>query len=220
MKQNKKLFFNFYNTQRLSINMSDSGGAFGFDIHHALEVCFLIEKYNCETIIETGTNCGDTSEFLAKQFPTKKILTCETNINLFNIAYDRLKKYKNVKVINESGEKVVKNTKTKLAFYYLDAHWEKYWPLEDELKFLKTGVVCVGDFDINKKGYSFDSYNGKKIDKNLILNNIKVSNIYTNNPNFLYPYPCLQKKRLGGRGYFTLGIEKDYFKSSNCFSII
>ena len=78
----EKIFFNFYNTPRLSLNMSDGGGPFSLDIHNALEVCYLIDFYKCDVILETGTNTGDTTEFLAKTFSHLPIETCEIEKDL------------------------------------------------------------------------------------------------------------------------------------------
>ena len=45
MKNEENIFFNFYTTPRLSINLTDEGGPFGLDIHTALEICYLINFY-------------------------------------------------------------------------------------------------------------------------------------------------------------------------------
>lgn len=213
---NDNLYLNFYITRKMSLRCSDGGGPFGFDIHKALEVCYLIDKHNCDMIVETGTHTGDTTELLAKQYPNKEILTCETNREYFDIAKDRLKKYDNVNVVWESSEKVLKKINASKPFYYLDAHWEHYWPLIDELKTIRTGVVCIDDFDIKTPGYSSDTWNNVMCDKKLILDNIDVK-LYINNPKALYPYPNLQKDRISGRCYFTKGIKENYFNDINWF---
>ena len=51
--ETEEIYFNFYKVPRLSLKMSDEGGAFGLDIHHALEVCYLIDLYNCDVIIDS-----------------------------------------------------------------------------------------------------------------------------------------------------------------------
>ena len=65
----------FYTTPRLAMDLNDGGGPFGFDIHKAYEVCTLINDIDASFIIETGSNTGDTTEFLAKLYPTKTIIT-------------------------------------------------------------------------------------------------------------------------------------------------
>ena len=98
---------NFYSVESLGINIASpkiieqwtvfaQNGPFGFDIHKAYDYCSIIESNDIDTIIETGTNAGDTTEFLAKQYPDKKIITCETDPSLVTIARLRLDKFKNV----------------------------------------------------------------------------------------------------------------------------
>lgn len=57
--------------------LSDGGGPFGFDITTALEFDFLIDRYGCDAVIETGCNMGDTTEYLARTYPTLTIVTCD-----------------------------------------------------------------------------------------------------------------------------------------------
>lgn len=218
----KTLLYNFYTTERCSFNVSDGGGPFGFDIHHALEIDYLIKKYNIQRIVETGTNMGDTAEYLAKNYPEITIITTETVNDFFNFSKKRLKKYSNVFILNESSEKVTliegkKNIKT---LYYLDAHWGEYWPLSDEIKNIETGIICVGDFNIENNLYGYDYYNGIPCDDTLIRNTGFTGKIYTNNPHCdTYPFPVLQMGRLGGRAYFCKNIQEDYISMSNYFRL-
>ena len=124
-----EIFKNFYTTKRLAMDMSDGGGAFGFDVHHALEACYLIHHYQCDAILETGTNSGDTTEFLAKMFPSLPVLTCEIEQKYVDVACIRLDKYDNVNVYLQSSEKFLAqySHKFNLPFVFLDAHWQDYW---------------------------------------------------------------------------------------------
>jgi hypothetical protein len=222
MSEMKKLLYNFYTTDRCSFNVSDGGGPFGFDIHHALEIDYLIKKYQIEKIVETGTNMADTTEYLAKNYPKIKIVSSETNRDFFNFSKKRLISYSNVFLLNQSSEKVVSlESKEEVnTLYYLDAHWEQYWPLKDEIENISSGVVCVGDFNINHYSYGFDYYNNIICDENLIRSTGFSGKIYTNNPyNLNYPFPLLQKERLGGRAYFCKNIEKDFMEGSQYFRL-
>ena len=61
------VYKHFYRTVRLgAAELSDDGGPFGFDVTTALEFDYLIERYQCDAIIETGSNVGDTTEYLAR----------------------------------------------------------------------------------------------------------------------------------------------------------
>lgn len=227
MSTNNELLYNFYTTPRLSKFMADDGGPFGFDIHFALEVDYLIKNYNVDVVIETGTNAGDTADFISKNYPLMDVITSEINTFLHSKAHARLSGRKNIKVLLESSENTVKLGKDYTCpLFFLDAHWGKYWPLSDELKNIEKGIIIVSDFDIGKKNvpgdifYGFDTYNNVKCNKNLVLSSITPTTpLYVNNAFDLsvYPYPCLQMKRRAGRCYFTKGINIDLFCESKYF---
>ena len=241
MISENEVYFNFYKIPRLTRiknttyqklggiqeygewgPLPDGGGPFGADIHHALEVCYLIDTYQCDAVLETGTNTGDTTEFLAKIFPNLKILTCDIEQDYLNIARDRLRGYKNVEVYLESSEKFLeKNLKNfNFPFIFLDAHWEDYWPLKDELALIKKGVVCVDDYDINVGDFNFDKYNDVIINEKLIKDVKPDVSIFTNNPQGNYAFPSMQdvpNQRRAGRGYFQLGKDDGLFLKNNIF---
>jgi hypothetical protein len=222
MREMKKLLYNFYTTDRCSFNVSDGGGPFGFDIHHALEIDYLVRKYNIETIVETGTNMGDTAEYLAKNYSKIKIITTETNTDFFKFSRKRLFKYANVITLNESSEKVVfvENGEKENTLYYFDAHWENYWPLKDEIKNVLRGVICVGDFNINHYSFGYDLYNDVICDEKLVRESEFTGKIYTNNPFCSkYEFPLLQTGRLGGRAYFCKNISEDFMQNSEYFKV-
>lgn len=210
--------------------MSDDGGPFGFDIHHALEIDFLIKKYQVDCVIETGTNAGDTTEYLCKSYPNLTVVSCETNTDYFNFAQKRLKEFKNLYLFNESSEVVVEkiNNNFQMPLFYFDAHWNDYWPLADEIRNVKKGIVCVGDFKnpfafINDPEvvYGYDGYNGIDCDFNFIKNVVdkKPIKIYTNNVknHDVYEFPSLQRKRRSGRCYFGVNVDEDFFQNSQYF---
>jgi hypothetical protein len=213
------LLYNFYTTERMSGMMSDQGGPFGFDIHYALEIDYLLTKYKCDAIIETGTNLGDTTEYLAKQYPSLKIITCEINEGYYLEAKQRLSKYDNIECLLGSSNDFVEKTKNdfSMPLYYLDAHWEEYWPLKDELNSILKGVVCVSDCMTHDERYGYDRYNGVICNKNMVVNNS--TPVYYNNsfnPNE-YEYPCMQMVRRSGRMYYCVDEKSDYFKDSKYF---
>lgn len=217
----QELFYNFYTTERRSIQMTDQGGACGFDIHYALELDYLIRAYNCDAIIETGTNGGDTTEYLAKQYPHLKIITCEIIPEIQQFAKNRLSKFSNVECLLESSDKLVERTKHDfvMPLYYLDAHGMglSYFPLQEEINSIVRGVVSVGDVKTHDKRYNYDTYNNVPITKAMARNNL--TPIYYNNstmPN-AYDYPCMQMVRRTGRMYYCVGYNKNHFKKSNYF---
>jgi len=217
----KNLLYNFYTTERNGNHVSDGGGPFGFDIHHALEIDYLIRNYRCDSIIETGTHFGDTTCFFAKNYPHLKIITCEINREFYNKSKRRLSKYNNVEVVYNSSEKVIDKYLPSLDFplIYLDAHWEDYWPLWDEIKHITHGIVCVGDFNIKNGRFGFDRYNGIDCDLAFLAQCTTNRKIYCNNPNSVYCFPLMQNQRLGGRAYFFVRTSEDYLDTGTNFSI-
>jgi hypothetical protein len=66
-------------------------------------------------------------------------------------------------------------------FFFLDAHWEKYWPLLDELKIIKKKnikpVIAIHDFYVPDENgnakFGFDSYNGQNLNFEYIKSDIE-----------------------------------------------
>jgi hypothetical protein len=236
MTREQLIYNNFYNIQRRSQYMTDQGGPFGFDIHFAMEVDYLVNVYNCDAIIETGSNTGDTTEFLAKMYPDLPVITCEIDDALFEVAKERLQKYSNVSGFLESSEVVIDGFKNRFnrPFYYLDAHGYEFWPLADEVSFIDNGIVCVSDFKISNNLvdgyhmvdgilYGHDIYNGVVCDKKMIEESCTgiSTPLYVNNTDDLsvYKYPSLQMTRRTGRCYFGKNVE-DHFKENVYFKRI
>jgi hypothetical protein len=82
------------------------------------------ERFNIETLVETGTYLGDMVYAQRKLF--KKIYTIELSEQLYEMCVKRLKKYKNIQVIQgDSGvvlASVVKEINEKTIFW-LDGHY-------------------------------------------------------------------------------------------------
>ncbi len=195
----------FYTTPRLGMDLHDGGGPFGFDIHKAHEVCTLINDMDVSVIIETGSNTGDTTEFLAKLYPTKKIITCDNNNNYFNFAKVRLEKYNNVEIYNVDSVYLIQNLKyPKDTLFYLDAHENGMdLPLTREIKSIKHGIIAIDDFNINAPGYSYEPA--------INIDCIKgTDDVYINNPLAKYPYPILQRARRCGRAYTTKKVKANW----------
>ena len=78
------------------------------------------------TWLETGTYLGDTTKFLAKNFPNSKIISLEPQILIFNFAKFRLRKKNNVLLVNGSSEEKFEETLSKLVGpvnFWLDGHF-------------------------------------------------------------------------------------------------
>jgi hypothetical protein len=64
-------------------------------------------------------------------------------------------------------------------FLYLDAHWDSYWPLLDELQqvidFKYRPVIIIHDFD-TENGFAFDVYNDQSLNLSYVKD--KIMKIY------------------------------------------
>jgi hypothetical protein len=124
-------------------------------------------------IIETGTFRGTTTEWFAKfDLP---VYTIESYRHNYEFAKLRLREKKNVHVeFGNSAEVLpilVATLDTSLpTFIYLDAHWEDYLPLREEISFItanfKAAVILIDDFQVpGDPGYVYDDYGpGKALD--------------------------------------------------------
>jgi len=144
----------------------------------------LLDGFQPDLIIETGTFVGSTSPLLANLFDAP-VITIELNPRL--AARNRLmfkKLHSNLKI-----EQVTGNSDTELIrilskfdqnlklFAYLDAHWFDYLPTTNEISALVNWggdfIALIDDFknDIHP-GYGFDEYRtGTFIGKQLLPKN-------------------------------------------------
>lgn len=124
------------------------------------------DKYKINTVVETGTYLGWSTAFFSDYFD--QVHTIEIVQHNYEIAGDFLKNRANVFIHLGSSEKVLSALLPSLAdrpvLFYLDAHWEKYWPLLDELKEIsKTHrdncIIVIDDFKVpNRPDIPYDRY--------------------------------------------------------------
>ena len=147
----------------------------------------LIDNIPFSAIVETGTYRGTTTDYL-RQTSHLPIYTVESHPRFYGFSRMRFFLQSRVKVeLNDSRaflKKLTKNPelKSKLLFFYLDAHWENDLPLAEEVDIIfghwPDAVVMVDDFQVPfDNGYQYDDYGADKSLTNTYLdNNLKVSN--------------------------------------------
>lgn len=217
-----RVYDNFYRIPRLAASeLSDGGGPFGFDIHTAIEVDWAIERYQCDAIVECGSNLGDTTHYLAQAYPNLAVFTCDIVPRYVNFVRERLGGYPNVVVDLCDSAELIRKTQPHFSrpLYYLDAHWSEDWPLARELEAIERAVVVIDDFDIGDPRFGYDEYNGVKCGPEFLKRfAARIPTFYVNNPKSAYEVPCLQGGRRAGRAFFPLGLERDYFRFSRYFA--
>ena len=189
-------------------------GPLARDIHQAIEWDNIIQKYNCDVFVETGTFLGETTEYMALMYPNMKIITSEINPRYFEFSKNVLSKYPNIEMFLENSVNVIEklDEKYNCPFFYLDAHWEQDVPLKKELKNINRGIVCIHDFDIGVKNYGYDTYGNIPFNKDYIKDVIDGRTIYCNNPSSFYP---LQKGNIAPRGRVYISYDKNNHLSEN-----
>lgn len=206
--------------RRAAQQLSDCGGPFGFDITAALEADWLIERYACDAIIETGCNVGDTTIYFSRRYPGLPVITCDIKPEYVEATRERVATRNNVIVEQADSPLLIERyaREFRCPYFYLDAHWYKEWPLERELTAIQAGVIAIDDFDIGNPRFGFDEYNGVRCGPEMLARfRDKFPCYYTNNPDAIYELPCLQVARRGGRAYMTAKQEHDYLNYCNYF---
>jgi hypothetical protein len=144
---------------------------FNGDTFIEAEFILLKNKFGLNTAFETGTCFASSTLFLSENFD--RVVTIENNIEYLNIAHQRLKEAKctNVKTVFGDSQEVtydaiIDNLINDKTMFFLDAHFNSYCPLRDELKAIALAgikpVIAIHDFKVpEQSGLGFDSYNGQ-----------------------------------------------------------
>ena len=160
--------------------------SFNRDMIVADTVVQLVKDLNIDCIVETGTYAGKTTAFLAEEFPSLELYTAEVQFETFLIAEKNLKQFSNCKQFCGSSEQILEKllpTLTgKRVLFYLDAHWQDYWPLLDELKEIakthnNTCCIVIDDFQVPNRPFKYDSYKNQPLNLQYVKQELK--NIYT-----------------------------------------
>lgn len=130
----------------------------------------LAYRHHVETIVETGTFHGVTTEFLASLAPS--VHSIEIDWRYLEIARGRLQTLENVQLHQGNSPEVLRKLLGGLKqplLLFLDAHWGGYCPLQDELKTaascgVRRPVIVIHDFLVPGTDLGYDSYQGKPFD--------------------------------------------------------
>lgn len=153
-------------------------GAFNMDIEEENTIKNLITKFNIKCCVETGTYTGCTTEWFSNI--VDDVYTVEITDKWYDFAFNKFRanSKNNIQITKASSEKWMNELlpnikeKYKTALFYLDAHWEEYWPLQDELKAIvehyndsENGyIIVIDDFKVPNRNYQFDSYKNQPND--------------------------------------------------------
>lgn len=181
--------------------------SFNCDPVVAEEVLRLKERFGIKTAVETGTYHGTTTRWFAEHFD--KVYSAEINEQNYIIAKAKLMNQTNVEVLLGNSPVVLETILPKLEgemlLFYLDAHWNQYWPLLDEMKVIaKTHknncVIVIDDFKVPHRTFQYDSYGSTPNDVNFIEETMKC---VFDNPFYYYNNRSLRKGNPVGKIYIV-----------------
>jgi hypothetical protein len=141
--------------------------AFDQDFYIGIEIKKLCDQFKVKTIVETGTYLGATTPTLAKM--ASDIHTIEINPEYFAQVHFDLPNIQKYLGNSPFVLKQILPEMPKPCLFYLDAHWNEYWPILDELKtigqYAKDSIIIIHDFWVPERPeLGFDSYKGQKLD--------------------------------------------------------
>ena len=112
--------------------------AFNCDLIVQEEIQKIITTFNIKYVIETGTNVGYTTEFFSVN--GCDVSSIEINKKFYDIAKESLKEFSNIHLyLGDSKDvlpQILQSLPNELTLVYLDAHWEKEWPLLSEIEII------------------------------------------------------------------------------------
>jgi len=188
---------------------------YAIDSMMVIDTMLIKQKFNYDTIIETGTAKGDSTQLL--QYMFKKVYSCEIDPSMDYHIKNQTILEDNVQIEFGNSPDLLKKWFKEIGhdkfFLFLDAHWESYWPLRDELQqvinFGYKPVIIIHDFDCGKPGWIYDIYGGQHLNWNYIKD--KINQIYGENGyDFKVSHRCFHPKiPFRGCAYITPKINEN-----------
>lgn len=142
-------------------------------IHDQLQK--LCARFKVSHVVETGTYRGATTKKLVTLSGVRSVYTVEVVEENFKVAEKELAEFPNIKPVLGNSVDILNKwliTLPNIAsgiLFFLDAHWEDYNPLLDELKeiadFGLKPVIFIHDFKVPERSdLGYDSYKGQDYD--------------------------------------------------------
>lgn len=139
---------------------------FNGDVFAQEEFANLIKDYKVKTVIETGTYKGITTKYLSSV--SANVISIEIGPKRLQQAQTNNKGKNNIQFYLGNSPEILKQIlpiKEKCLFF-LDAHWNNYNPLLDELKVIAEHkmkpIIAIHDFKVpDNKELGYDSYKGQ-----------------------------------------------------------
>lgn len=130
----------------------------------------IVAERNVKVIVETGLDKGLSTVVLSQIVDL--VIGIDNNLNCVAQAHENLSKAgrTNALLIADSSPDALRKLDPLLwgyeVIYFLDAHWQQYWPLLDEIAAIRpeTGVIVLHDMQVpDHPELGFDCYGGKSL---------------------------------------------------------
>jgi len=123
---------------------------------------WLIQEFKVKSFVETGAWAGETPRYFVKYL--KWAYTCENYIPRY-LETVALCKDMNITVSSTPSPAFFDEIDPEEPImFYLDAHWEQYWPLADELKYIEkrwpASIIVIDDAFVPDKPNFGGSFGG------------------------------------------------------------
>ena len=148
------------------VTLGPGWGGFHRDRVYRALMLELVQTLPFTSFVETGTYRGYSCELIAHRRPGLAVFTVEAVESTYRRAQRALRKYPNVTALRGSSDEVLRrliaeNKLGEMPLFYLDAHWQEYWPLRDELRAVaaagQKAVIVIDDFEVpGQSQFGFD----------------------------------------------------------------
>lgn len=139
----------------------------------------LVDKYEITTIVETGVYEGKSTLEFSKI--VKKVIGIELSSKYISEVTKKIRKHniQNVELIKSNStnalSEIMPNLDVDKKLFFLDAHWNDYWPILDEIDAFEKnkGIIVIHDFKVpNCDHLGYDKYKGQSLDYDYVKNNL------------------------------------------------
>ena len=128
--------------------------------------------HHMDAFVETGTNVGSTSRYVAQRFDDLPVYSCEPDSEAFQIAQRTLQDFDQVNLYKMQSLSFLERISSEdllnsLNLFFLDAHGYGFeWPLREEIDFITQNyaqaIILVDDAQVPQQPqFQYDSYSGQ-----------------------------------------------------------
>ncbi len=153
-------------------NKRSWGGPFNGQAGRSAIMKAILKTCELDTVVETGTFRGTTTEFLAKKV-AGRVYSCESEPRYFLYSRRRLASFGNVELHLADSRVFLQTLLAReqicraRTMFYLDAHWSIDLPLAAEIEIIlkhhSANIIAIDDFEVPfDPDYGFDDYGQDK----------------------------------------------------------